>query len=79
MELLQDEPINFLCNNYNATPITNSESFEYKTNVAGKTSNANEENGENTEQENAKIKEYLEIFVPLKHLLLKLDANQENK
>ena len=57
MELLQDEPINFLCNNYNATPITNSESFEYKTNVAGKTSNANEENGENTEQENAKIKE----------------------
>ena len=75
----RDEPINFLFNNYNANPITNSESFEYRTNVAGKTSNANEENGENTEQENTKIKEYLEIFVPLKHLLLKLDANQENK
>ena len=53
----RDEPINFLFNNYNTNPITNSESFEYKTNVAGKTSNANEENGENTEQENAKIKE----------------------
>ena len=42
--------------NYNAEPITNSESFKYKNSITGKTSNANPENGENTERGNTKIK-----------------------
>ena len=54
--------------NYNADPITNSESFKHKSNITGKTSNANQENGENTEQGNTKTKKNLEIVVPLKHL-----------
>ena len=54
--------------NYNADPITNSESFKHKSNITGKTSNANQENGENTEQENTKTKKNLEIDVPLKHV-----------
>ena len=54
--------------NYNADPITNSESFKHKSNITGKTSNANQENGENTEQGNTKIKKNLEIDVPLKHV-----------
>ena len=54
--------------NYDADPITNSESFKYKSSITGKTSNANEENGENTEQNNTKTKKNLEIVVPLKHL-----------
>ena len=33
-----------------------------------KTSNANQGNGENTEQNNTKFKKNLEIVVPLKHL-----------
>ena len=40
--------------NYNADPITNSESFKYKSSITGKTSNANQESGENTEQGNTK-------------------------
>ena len=35
--------------NCDAEPITNSESFKYKSNITGKTSNTNQENGENTE------------------------------
>ena len=54
--------------NYNADPITNSESFKYKSSITGKTSNANQENDENTEQGNTKTKKNLEIVVPLKHL-----------
>ena len=54
--------------NYNADPITNSESFKYKSSITGKTSNANQENGENTEQGNTKTKKNLKIVVPLKHL-----------
>ena len=54
--------------NYNAEPITNSESFKHKSNITGKTSNANQENGENTEQGNTKTKKNLEIVVPLKYL-----------
>ena len=42
--------------NYNGEPITNSESFKYKNSITGKTSNANPENGENTERGNTKIK-----------------------
>ena len=38
--------------NYNADPITNSESFKYKSSITGKTSNANQEDGENNEQGN---------------------------
>ena len=64
----RDEPNNPPLNNYNADPITNSESFKYKSSITGKTSNANQEDGENTEQGNTKTKKNLEIVVPLKHL-----------
>ena len=63
----QDEPNNPPAANYNADPITNSTSFIYKTSITGKTSNANQENDENTEQGNTRTKKNLEI-VPLKHL-----------
>ena len=53
---------------YNAEPITNSGSFKYKISITGKTSNANQEDGENTEQGNTKTKKNLEIVIPLKHL-----------
>ena len=42
--------------NYNTDSITNSESFKSKSSITGKTSNANQENGENTEQGNIKTK-----------------------
>ena len=48
--------------NYDADPITNSESFKYKSSVTGKTSNANEENDENTEQGNTKTKKILKLL-----------------
>ena len=64
----RDEPNVFPANNYNANPVTNSESFKYKSNITGKTSNANQEDDENTEQGNTKTKKNLEIVVPLKHL-----------
>ena len=53
--------------NYNADPITNSESFKYKSSITGIKSNANQENCENTQQENTKIKKDHEIVVPLKY------------
>ena len=55
----RDEPNNPPAANYNADPITNSESFKYKSSITGKTSNANQENGENTEQGNTKTKKNL--------------------
>ena len=54
--------------NYNADPMINSESFKCKISITGKTSNANQENGESTEQGNQKVKENLEIVIPLKYL-----------
>ena len=63
----RDEPNDFPANNYNANPVTNSESFKYKSNITGKTSHANQEDGENTDQGNTKTKKNLEI-VPLNHL-----------
>ena len=54
--------------NYNADPITNSESFKYKRSITGKMWNANQENDENTEQGNTKTKRNLEIVVPVKYL-----------
>ena len=48
--------------NYNADPITNSESFKYKSSITGKTSNANQKNDENTEPENTKIKKILKLL-----------------
>ena len=54
--------------NYNADLITNSESFKCKSSITRKTSNANQENGENTEQGNTKTKRNLETVVPLKYL-----------
>ena len=52
----RDEPNDFSANNCNTNPITNSESFKCKNSITGKTSNANQEDGENTEQGNAKTK-----------------------
>ena len=40
----KDEPNNPPRNDYNTDPITNSESFKYKTSITGKTSNVNLEN-----------------------------------
>ena len=59
-----NNPLTF---NYNADPITNFKSFKYKSSITGKTSNANEEDGEDTEQTNTKTKKNLEIVVPLKY------------
>ena len=64
----RDEPNDFLANNYNTTSITSSQSFKYKSSITGKTSNANQEDGENTEQGNTKTKKNLKIVVPLKYL-----------
>ena len=64
----RNEPNNPLLNNYNADPITNSESFKYKSSITGKTSDENQENGENTKQGNSKTKKNLETVVPLKYL-----------
>ena len=64
----RDEPNNPLAASYNADPITNSSSFKYKTSITGKTSNTNQENGEDTQKGNTKTKKILEIVVPLKHL-----------
>ena len=65
----RDEPNDFLANNYNATSITSSQSFKYKSSITGKTSNANQEDGENTEQGNTETTKNLEIVVPLKQFL----------
>ena len=65
----RDEPNDFPTNNYNANPITNSESFKYKTIIIGKTLTTDQENGENTGQGNTNTKKILEIVVPLKHFL----------
>ena len=71
----RDEPNNSPLNdddhptvNYNADPITNSESFKQKSSVTGKTSNANQKNVKDTEQENTKTERNLKIIVPLKYL-----------
>ena len=53
---------------YNADSIPNSESFKYKRSITRKTLNANQENGEKTEQETTKAKTILKIVVSLKHL-----------
>ena len=55
----RDEPNNPPTDNYNANPITNSESFKYKSSITGKTSNINQ----GTEQGNTKTKTNLEIVV----------------
>ena len=61
----RDEPNNPTLNsddsptvNYNADPITNSESFKYKSSITGKTSNANQ----GTEQGNTKTKKILKLL-----------------
>ena len=64
----RDEPDNTPATDYNADPITNSESFKYKSSIAGKITNANQKDGENTEQESTKSKKNLEIVFPLKYL-----------
>ena len=62
----RDEPSDFPANNCNGNPVTSSASFKYKTSITRKTSNANQENGGNTDQGNTKTKENLEIAFPLK-------------
>ena len=64
----RDKPNNPPLNNYNADPITNSESCKYKSSITGKTSDENHEKNGNTDQGNTKIKRNLEIVVPLKYL-----------
>ena len=64
----RDELNNPATANYNTDPIINFESFKYKSSITRKTSNANQENDENTEQGNAKIEKNLEIVVSLKYL-----------
>ena len=64
----RDEPSDFPANNCNGNPVTSSASFKYKTSITRKTSNANQENRENTQQNNTKTKKNLEIVVPLKNL-----------
>ena len=55
----KDEANNPPLNNYNADPITNSASIKFKTSITEKISNANLENGANTEQGNTKTKKIL--------------------
>ena len=64
----RDEPNNPSAANYNADSKINSEYFKYKSSITRKTSNANQEKGENTERGNTKTKKNLEIAVPWKHL-----------
>ena len=68
LEYIKDEPNNPPAANYNADPITHFESFKYKSSITGKTSNANQEDGENTEQGNTETTKNLKIVVPLKYL-----------
>ena len=58
----RDEPNDLPANNSKPNPITNSESFKYNTSITGKTSNANQENGENAEQGNTKTKKISKLF-----------------
>ena len=65
----RDEPNNLPLNgddpsgvNYNADPITNSEYFKYKSSITGKTTNENQENGENIEQGNTKTKKNIKLL-----------------
>ena len=59
----RDEPNDFSANNYNANTITNSESFKYKSNIIGKTSNVDQENDENTDQNNTKTRKILKFQI----------------
>ena len=64
----RDEPNNPPAANYNSDCIKKSDSFKYKSSITGKTSNANQEDGEDTEPGNKKTQKNLEIVAPLKHL-----------
>ena len=55
---LNDDDDDPLTINYNADPITNSESIKYKSCITGKTSNANSD----TEQGNSKTKKMLKLL-----------------
>ena len=60
----RDQPNNPPTINCNAEPITNSESFKYKSSITGKISKANQD----TERRNTEIKKNLEIIVLVKNL-----------
>ena len=49
MELFQDKPNSPPADNCDADPITNSESFKYKSSIIGKTPN-NDDNDNNTKE-----------------------------
>ena len=55
----RDEPNNPPDVNYHADPITNSESFKYKSSITGKTSNANQGTGQGNSK---KLKEILKLL-----------------
>ena len=55
----RDEPNNPPDDNYHADPITNSESFKYKSSITGKTSNANQGTGQGNSK---KLKEILKLL-----------------
>ena len=64
----RDEPNNPLAADYNADSITILSLLNTKAVIQKKALNENQEDGENTEQVNAKTEKNLEIVVPLKLL-----------
>ena len=68
MSYYRDERNDFLANNYNANPITNSESFKYESNISGKPSNVNQKAAKTLSRIIQRLKQNLDIVVPLKHL-----------
>ena len=58
----RDEPNNPHAADYNADPITNFASFKYKTNITGKTSNANQENSKTLSKEIKRLRKILKLL-----------------
>ena len=58
----RDKPNNPPTANYNTDPITNSESFKYKSSLTGKTSNANQENGKTLSKEIQRLRKILKLL-----------------
>ena len=58
----RDKPNNPPTANYNTDPITNSESFKYKSSLTGKTSNANQENGKTLSKKIQRLRKILKLL-----------------
>ena len=58
----RDKPNNPPTANYNTDPITNSESFKYKSSLTGKTSNVNQENGKTLSKEIQRQRKILKLL-----------------